>query len=326
MNGVKQMDTELLNLETCLSRFREECEKSSGPIPYSFSFGQESNNFQVVYIAAMHGNEVGGIAGILSALKILRTHQSYKINLIFIIGNPMAVQKGKRFLEHDLNRLFVDESNLVSDESIRAREIMSVIRSSNAVIDLHQTIQPTLQPFYIFSEHKPSWSLANSIGGASIYIADQSFPTDERSADQFAQSLGIPGISVELSQMGLREDAIDFATHVILKSAEVLDQQLGNGKLEFSASGDKADSLQTIEVVGDILFENPKDQLLEGWQNLSPVKRGEILGNRADGSAILANHDGFILFPKYPLRDSQGYPIEAIPRQMCLIAAMRKRA
>ncbi len=269
--------------------------------------------------------EVGGIAGILSALKILRTHQPYKINLIFIIGNPAAVQNGKRFVEHDLNRLFTNESNLVSDESIRAREIMSVIKSSNAVIDLHQTIQPTLQPFYIFSEHKPSWSLANSIGGASIYIADQSFPTDEKSADQFAQSLGIPGISVELSQMGLRQDAIDFATHVILQSAEVLNKQLESGVLEFGASGDEADSLQAIQVVEDILFENPKDQLLEGWQNLSPVKRGEILGNRAYGSLILAPQDGFILFPKYPLRDSQGYPLEATPRQMCLIAAERKR-
>ena len=57
---------------------------------------------------------------------------------------------------------------------------------------------------------------------------------------------------------------------------------------------------QTIEALS--LYEvidrlHADDQFSRAWQSFDPLKQGDLIGLRADGTQVLAQTDGYILFP-----------------------------
>ena len=43
--------------------------------------------------------------------------------------------------------------------------------------------------------------------------------------------------------------------------------------------------------------EHPGDAFVREWQSFDPLKAGELIGHRHDGSEVRAEQDGFIVFP-----------------------------
>ncbi len=95
---------------------------------------------RIVIVGGTHGNEWTGI-------KIVTHYQNQlkekfpKLNLEFIIANPVAHEINKRFKDEDLNRAFqfLGESR-ATYENGRAQEIKDIIeREACLVLDLHTT-------------------------------------------------------------------------------------------------------------------------------------------------------------------------------------------
>jgi succinylglutamate desuccinylase len=42
---------------------------------------------------------------------------------------------------------------------------------------------------------------------------------------------------------------------------------------------------------------HPQDRFTQPWQSFERIKAGQVLGQRHDGTPVVAEHDGWIVFP-----------------------------
>ena len=95
----------------------------------------------------VHGNEVGSLPAAVRLVETLKGQDlRFGGRVTVFIGNPEAGLEDRRFLEADLNRVFLD-GVASSHEANRAREIMPILDTADLFIDFHQTILATEQPY-----------------------------------------------------------------------------------------------------------------------------------------------------------------------------------
>ena len=92
---------------------------------------------KILFISATHGNEKLGV-DVLKKIK----NNSLGDKFDSLIGNPQALQKNKRFIDSDLNRIFPGRKTGNYEER-RAVEIISIAKKYDWVIDLHGSASPT---------------------------------------------------------------------------------------------------------------------------------------------------------------------------------------
>lgn len=117
------------------------------------------NENKVALVALTHGDEVIGLHIFIELLiNLLEGRISLFGELFLILANREAYIKDQRYIESDLNRSY-GKNNGDSLESRRVQIIKSVIDKSDYIIDIHQSIEPTLTPFFIlpFSNDAYDW-------------------------------------------------------------------------------------------------------------------------------------------------------------------------
>ena len=92
---------------------------------------------KILFVAEAHGNEAIGIEALAEVKKISSIEK-----FDYVIGNPEAVSKNKRFTEADLNRVYPGKAGGNYEER-RAVEILEIASGYSAVIDLHGTVSKT---------------------------------------------------------------------------------------------------------------------------------------------------------------------------------------
>ncbi|AGH34436.1 TPA: succinylglutamate desuccinylase [Acinetobacter baumannii] len=120
----------------------------------------------IVISAGIHGNETAPIeivdrivSDLFSGKIILNEH------VLFILGNPEAIRKGKRYIDYDLNRMFCGGWSHLADsqEAKRAKEIEMLIKDffdnkKSAIYryhyDLHTAIKKSFIPTFALLPHK----------------------------------------------------------------------------------------------------------------------------------------------------------------------------
>ncbi|HJL68341.1 MAG TPA: succinylglutamate desuccinylase/aspartoacylase family protein, partial [Prochlorococcaceae cyanobacterium Gl_MAG_24] len=79
------------------------------------------SRFQVLLVAGTHGNEVNApwlFEQWSETPELINTHA---VQLVQVIGNPAALELGRRYLDRDLNRSF--RLDLLSSSSSSDREV-----------------------------------------------------------------------------------------------------------------------------------------------------------------------------------------------------------
>ncbi|XOU93935.1 MAG: succinylglutamate desuccinylase/aspartoacylase domain-containing protein [Candidatus Kerfeldbacteria bacterium] len=89
---------------------------------------------KILFLAATHGNE-GFTIPILKKL----TDQKNLSRFDWKISNPEALEKNKRFIDADLNRVAPGNKDSFKYEIRRAYELMQVFKKYDYVIDIHGT-------------------------------------------------------------------------------------------------------------------------------------------------------------------------------------------
>ncbi len=104
------------------------------------------SGLNVLFVAGTHGNEVNAPWVFDQWNSHPNLIQTYGLNLSTIIGNPIAREKGKRYIDRDLNRSFSERLFLSSNdyEVGRAKELLDLYgpngrRPCQIVIDFHST-------------------------------------------------------------------------------------------------------------------------------------------------------------------------------------------
>lgn len=110
----------------------------------------EDNGLDLLLSAGIHGNETAPIELLDELVHALaRGELKPRARLLFLFGNPEAIRRGERYLEHDVNRLFNGRHDQFSgSEALRASELerlaatfFSVPERTRLHYDLHTAIR-----------------------------------------------------------------------------------------------------------------------------------------------------------------------------------------
>jgi len=106
---------------------------------------------KLVVMVGTHGNET---CGPLMLQEKLSEIQIQRGEVVFIEGNPKAIQENKRFIDQNLNRMFrpVDtytEKERESYEFKRAQELKPLLAECDALLDIHSSGTEDTIPFVI---------------------------------------------------------------------------------------------------------------------------------------------------------------------------------
>lgn len=102
----------------------------------------------IVFVAGLHGDE-------RLPIKVLNENK-----IPYILGNPLAFKKNKRFIHRDLNASFGVRGT--EYEAKRASEILKQINKNTLVVDFHTTTAKT--PPFVIIVNKKMISFAAQIG------------------------------------------------------------------------------------------------------------------------------------------------------------------
>ncbi len=110
----------------------------------------------LVFIGGIHGNEQSGVHALQQVLQELEGKEDvFCGKLIALAGNLTALQKGVRYLDQDLNRLFT--SKIVSEIRIGKPPVSSEDKEQRALLsELDSIIKQEKGPVYFFDLHTTS--------------------------------------------------------------------------------------------------------------------------------------------------------------------------
>jgi succinylglutamate desuccinylase len=303
-------------LQDLLNRFKRRSKPGPWAYPWSYHFDGGKHAFHAVFGVMVHGDEVGSLPAAVRLITALADGTiPYGGRVTVFIGNPEAGLEDRRFLEADLNRVFLAGAG-DSHEAIRAREIMPILDDADLFVDFHQTILSTERPFYIFPWQPVGWRWARTLRAADVWVTrnpGQAFSAGTRCADEYVRMRGKPGITIELSKKGFDPAAEQRAWEAMLctlRTADLIytkDATLAECALQHP-------DLLFFHTVHREAFRSADLALRQGLTNFRSVREGELLSS-ADSAELFAPLGGNLLFPKYPNRAS-GRAVDPIPKEI----------
>jgi succinylglutamate desuccinylase len=270
-------------------------------------------------MALTHGVEVAGVAVLNELLcQIGSGLVNPTVRFCLALGNPWAAFEAKRFIERDLNRSFANPSAATKREEQRAAILEPILSRSAWFLDVHQTKELCPQPFFIFPYSLPGYRFARHVAPQVAVITRKggAFSKEGMCSDEFVNSVGGAGITIELGQNGFTPMALGVGLSACIRAiAFVQARTLSPEIAETDAvwSKDLAPVYTWAAVMdypesGEVLL---RDDLV----NFTAVRSGETLGTH-DGAPILAAADGPILFPQH-------YRDRSLPRPKELVRILK---
>jgi len=182
---------------------------------------------QVLLVAGTHGNEINGIWLFDEWKKSPFLINSYGIKTCKVIGNPEAKKVGKRYIHHDLNRSFKEESflfiNSSNFEGNRANELVNLYGEAGEspcqiALDFHTTTASMGSCLVVYGRRYSDLALASLIQnklGLPIYLHE----SDQKQTGFLVESWPC-GLVIEIGPVGqgLLNSRIISQTKLILES------------------------------------------------------------------------------------------------------------
>lgn len=305
------MDT-IAQLQQHLHTFRQL--QRPGSLRYEWAHAHDGGRHgrTVVFQAITHGDEVGPLPAMLDVMAGLAdgTHR-FGGRARFVLGNPEAALQGTRFVEQDLNRVFVDPGIAIggpnAHEVKRAQALMPILDEAELFIDFHQTSQPSARPFYSYPWRRDWADWTQALGGSTAWTtrpASAAFIEGMRCTDEYVRDNGGMGITLELGQRGFSQATFARARAEMLRAMALLDD-IADGRTTVADAAAEQPPPTLFAVVHIQPFSDPRMALKPGWVSFAPVRAGQRLS--APGTPeVIAPDSGEILFPVYPKRQTDG--------------------
>jgi succinylglutamate desuccinylase len=298
--------TDLFPLETRdrLSRLLERFRAIAQPGPFSYRWCHSSDGGRhpthIVFGAMIHGDEFGSLPAVVRLVEgLISGDVRFGGRVTVFIGNPEAARENVRFIEADLNRVFLDNDGDAHEHN-RARALMKILDTADVFVDFHQTILATRCPFYIFPWHVPGWHWARALQSADVWVTRDprsQFSYNSRCSDEYVCQTGRPGLTVELSQKGFSDAAAALCWDTMIRALRHADSDA-----DIAQIAESEPDLTTYTTVHTEPFATPQHALMSGLVNFQPVVAGQQL-SAAASPEIVVPAEGMLLFPKYPPRE-----------------------
>ncbi len=250
----------------------------------------------VAIFAGVHGNEQGGIPALHKAISSITLERG---TVHYIIGNPKALEKNVRFTEMNLNRAFIRGPLKNPDlettyERMRAKELMSVLDTCDALLDIHSVRNKQATPFIIC---EPEYFYLGK--KLPFPIISNGWNTIEPGGtDYYMNSCGKPGICIEC---GHHSDPL--VQERAFAGIQIFLQLMGN----ISGEPLKNTPNQQVISVTSVHITVKSFRLARTFYDFEPVTKNELLGYDGN-SEFRAPDNGIVVFA----RDASGPGEEAI--------------
>ncbi len=285
---------------------------------------------RLIVLGAVHGNETCGTRGIERIVAELDAGLLHLMRgqVTFVpITNPLAYRKGERAGDRNLNRNLHPQAEPQDFEDRIATVLCPLLAQHDVLLDLHSfhtqgepfaMLGPSnnngsLEPFARAAEEE---ALARRLGPRRIVegwldtyatgvknrlarppsadTADraQLLNTDPRygvGTTEYMRSQGGYAITLECGQ-----HADPLAPEVAYRAIRNTLAHLGLVDEPSPAPRTDIELLRLAEVTDRL---HADDQFVREWASYDPLRAGELIGQRHDGTEVRAPQDGFIVFP-----------------------------
>ena len=286
----------------------------------------------IFVVAGMHGNEKAGIKAAEWLLKMLevehitRPHFSFRGTLVALIGNVAACRQGVRYVERDLNRIWIptrikalmdghsapychEESEMVDLIKEMTTYLSLTDYTQIIVVDLHTTSAKG-GIFAVPSESHQSLQLAlqlhapvvtgliAGIKGAALQYFD-------------ALSWGKPAAAISF-EAGEHQDpqsvyiAIAALIHILRYTGCIKPEDVESRHLQILE--DSSRGLPVLSTLNYIHKIDSPDQfeMQPGFYNFQPIKKNTLLATHMD-KPIYCPYDAYLLMPLYQKKGQDGF-------------------
>lgn len=275
----------------------------------------------VVAIGGLHGNEPSGVTALRRVLAWLeRERPGFRGRFLGLAGNLEALTAGVRFLDEDLNRIFVPErvreihaaDATGSRETRQQREILealtTILDAEEVVfLDLH-TSSARGVPFVCIGDTLRNRRFALEFPVPVILGLEEQL---DGALLEYVNNLGHVTVGVEAGRHDLPE-SVDYHEAFIvlaLANAGCLDAadvpRLGDYRRLLEGA------VRSLPPILEVRYRHPvtphDDFAMEpGYANFTPVREGEVLAHDLRGP-ICAPEAGRILLPLYQGQGNDGF-------------------
>lgn len=282
---------------------------------------------RLIVLGAVHGNETCGTRSIERVLAELDSGalQITRGSVTFVpMANPLAYQKGQRAGDRNLNRNLRPNADPQDFEDRIAQVLCPLLAEHEVLLDLHSfhtagepfaMIGPTdntgtLEPFAHAAEEE---ALALRLGPRRIVEGwldtyatgvknrlQRASPTDRAQMLSTDPSYGV-GTTEYMRSQGGYAITLECGQHADPQSPEVAYRAIRNTlahlKLVDEPAPPARSDIELLRLAEVTDRHHADDRFAREWASYDPVKAGEAIGTRADGTVLRAPSSGFIVFP-----------------------------
>lgn len=278
---------------------------------------------RLIITGAVHGNETCGTQAIQ---RLLQQMNSGELRLLrgsatFVpVTNSLAYAKGERNGERNLNRNLFPNSDPQDFEDRVANWLCPLLAQHDVLLDLH-SFSGTGEPFVMvgprnnegplepFKHEEQERALARRLGVRRFvdgWLRTYSAGVQRRMSGsselqtvlrygmgttEYMRSVGGYALTLECGQHH-DPQAPAVAYRAILNTLAFL------GMIDAPEPGPvKPEQMEALSMVAVYDKQHADDTFSRAWASFDPVQQGEEIGRRVDGTPVLAEFDGRILFP-----------------------------
>jgi len=284
---------------------------------------------RLIVLGAVHGNETCGTRAIERVLQEFDAG-SWRLargSVTFVpVTNPLAYQRGQRVGERNLNRNLRPGTEPVDNEDRIANVLCPLLAEHDVLLDLHSFHSPgepfamigppdnagTLEPFNHSSEEE---ALALRLGPRRIvegwletYASGVRNRLQRTTADpnQRAQLLNTDpsygvGTTEYMRSRGGYAITLECGQHADPQAPEVAYRAIRHTLAHLAlvdALPPPARTDYELLCLAEVTDRHHADDgFAREWSSYQALQRGDLIGQRADGTPMRALDDGFIVFP-----------------------------
>lgn len=265
---------------------------------------------RLIVLGAVHGNETCGTIAIERLLHELMAGKleitSGQLTLV-PVTNRLAYERGTRNGDRNLNRNLQPTETPQDNEDRIANELCPLLAAHDVLLDIHSFGSPSapfvllgpennqgeLQPFQYAAKEE---ALAERLGvnrAVDGWLATNAL--DARRAGygcgttEYMRSVGGYGVMLESGQHN-DPDAREVAYRAIRRT-------LAHLRLIDAEAPKRENEIESLRICQVIHRASANDRLARKWNSFDRLRRGDVVGYRANDEPVFSPGDGFILFP-----------------------------
>ena len=280
---------------------------------------------RLVILAGVHGNEPSGVVALRRVFQQLREENiALSGTIAGVLGNQEALRKNVRYVQEDLNRLFLPEyieqvTSIPTSHTAEARELLELL----SLVKSYET-KPHERPFFVDCHTTSSASIpyiSLNEGFSDSYRFAQNIPAttvigvEKEIKGCLAEWLNLRGWHGFTFEAGQHEAPLSVQNQeaiiwLALLHSGCLSEENAPGHLAQARATLHRQGSQQHDVYRSVssyrIREGEHFRMEPGFVNLQRVHRGQHLAT-SDGKPLYATQDGHILMPLYQKQGNFGF-------------------